>query len=150
MEKKQFQNMSMRTQMSRIYCVCPILSLAIYLFTKGCDREGSKTTLFPRDAESKFSKWLRKICEANSETLRSQVLDISMIGTHSFRKGVPILSGTPGGPTAIAIYLCAGWSLGPIQSRYVLEGERGDQMCGRAATGFPITDVTFAKVQQTF
>ena len=127
--------------------ICPILSLAIYLFTKGYDREGSKTTLFPGDAESKFSKWLRKICEANSETLRSQGVDISMIGTHSFRKGVAtFLSGTPGGPTAIAIYLRAGWSLGPVQSRYILEGEGGDQMCGRAATGLPITDVTFANL----
>jgi hypothetical protein len=129
------------------HSICLILSLAIYLFTKGYDREGSKTTQFPGDAESKFSKWLRRICEANSETLRSQGVDISMIATHSFRKGVAtFLSGTPGGPTAIAIYLRAGWSLGPVQSRYILEGEGGDQMCGRAATGLPITDVTFANL----
>ena len=59
-----------------------------------------------------------------------------MIGTHSFRKGIAtFLSGSPGSPTAIAIYLRARWSLGPVQSRYILEGEGGDQVCGRAATG---------------
>ena len=33
--------------------ICPILSFAIYLFTKGYDREGSKTTIFANDAESR-------------------------------------------------------------------------------------------------
>lgn len=89
--------------------------------------------------------------EVNSETLRNQGVDISMIGTHSFRKGIAtFLSGTPGGPTAIAIYLRAGWSLGPVQSRYILEGEGGDQVCGRAATGLPLTDVSFANLPAHF
>jgi hypothetical protein len=131
--------------------ICPILSFAIYLFTKGYDREGSKTTIFAGDAESRFSKWLRKVCDVNSETLMNQGVDISMIGTHSFRKGIAtFLSGTPGGPTAIAIYLRAGWSLGPVQSRYILEGEGGDQVCGRAATGLPLTDVSFANLPAHF
>ena len=74
-----------------------------------------------------------------------------MIGTHSFRKGIAtFFSGTPGGPTAIAIYLRAGWSLGPVQSRYILEGEGGDQVCGRAATGLPLTDVSFANLPAHF
>ena len=37
-----------------------------YIALQGYDREGSKTTLFPGDAESKFSKWLKKTCEANN------------------------------------------------------------------------------------
>ena len=131
--------------------ICPILSFAIYLFTKGYDREGSKTTIFAGDAESRFSKWLKKVCEVNKEVLQNQGVDISMIGTHSFRKGIAsFLSGTPGGPTAIAIYLRAGWSLGPVQSRYILEGEGGDQVCGRAATGLPLTDVAFANLPAHF
>jgi hypothetical protein len=75
----------------------------------------------------------------------NQVVDVSMIGTHSFRKGIAS-SGTPGGLTAIAIYLRAGWSLGPLQSRYILEGEGGDVVCGRAATGLPVTDVSFSNL----
>ena len=131
--------------------ICPILSFAIYVFTKGYDRQGAKTTIFAGDSESRFSKWLMKLCHENTELLRNQGIDISMIGTHSFRKGIAtFLSGTPGGPTAIAIYLRAGWSLGPVQSRYILEGEGGDQVCGRAATGLPLTDISFANLPAHF
>ena len=81
----------------------------------------------------------KKRFEANNETIRSQGVDISMIGAHSFRGGVAIfLSGTPGGPTAIAIYLRAGWSLGPVQSRYILEGEGGDQMVVGLRQGYQL------------
>jgi hypothetical protein len=131
--------------------ICPILSFAIYVFTRGYDREGSKTRVFQGDSESRFSKWLARLCEENKELLRNQGVDISMIGTHSFRKGIAtFLSGTPGGPTAIAIYLRAGWSLGPVQSRYILEGEGGDQVCGRAATGLPLTETAFANLPPHF
>lgn len=131
--------------------ICPILSFAIYVFTRGYDRVGSKTRVFQGDSESRFSKWLTRLCEENKELLINQGVDISMIGTHSFRKGIAsFLSGTPGGPTAIAIYLRAGWSLGPVQSRYILEGEGGDQVCGRAATGLPLTDTSFANLPAHF
>ena len=89
---------------------CPILSFAVYIFTRGFEREGSKMTLFAGDAESRFSKWLSSLCQSNKDVLLNQGVDKSMIGTHSFRKGVAsFLSGTPGGPTAISIYLRAGW-----------------------------------------
>lgn len=131
--------------------ICPILSFAIYIFTRGYDREGSKTNIFSGEAESRFSKWLHRLCTENKVLLMNQGIDVSMIGTHSFRKGIAsFLSGTPGGPTAIAIYLRAGWSLGPVQSRYILEGEGGDQVCGRAATGLPVTDVSFSNLPPHF
>ena len=131
--------------------VCPILSFAVYIFTRGYEREGSKMTIFAGDAESRFSKWLGKLCQANKELLLNQGVEISMIGTHSFRKGIAsFLSGTPGGPTAISIYLRAGWSLGPVQSRYILEGEGGDQVCGRAASGLPLTEASFANLPPHF
>ena len=131
--------------------ICPILSFAIYIFTRGYDREGSKTTIFSGEAESRFSKWLHKLCADNKDSLINQGIDISMIGTHSFRKGIAsFLSGSPGGPTSVAIYLRAGWSLGPVQSRYILEGEGSDQVCGRAATGLPLTDVSFANLPAHF
>ena len=131
--------------------ICLILNFAIYVFTRRYDREGSKTRVFQGDSESRFSKWLSRLCEDNEELLRNQRVDISMIGTHSFRKGIAtFLSGTRGGPTAIAIYLRAGWSLGLVQSRYILEGEGGDQVCGRAATGLPLTDTSFANLPAHF
>ena len=89
--------------------ICPILSFAVYIFTRGYEREGSKMTIFAGDVESRFSKWLSNLCSTNKELLLNQGIDISMIGTHSFRKGISsFLSGTPGGPTVIAIYLRAG------------------------------------------
>jgi hypothetical protein len=131
--------------------ICPILSFAIYLFTRGYDREGSKASLFSGEAESRFSKWLHKLCADNKEVLMNQGIEISMIGTHSFRKGVAsYLSGTPGGPTSISIYLRAGWSLGPVLSRYIMEGEGSDQQCGRAAAGLPVTEVAFANLPPRF
>jgi hypothetical protein len=41
-------------------------------------------------------------------------------------------------------------ALGPVQSRYILEGEGGDQVCGRAASGLPLTDVSFANLPPHF
>ena len=67
--------------------------------------------------------------------------------TNSFFSIKALISG---GPTTISIYLRAGWSLGPVQSRYTLEGEGGDQVCGRAATGLPVTDVSFANLPPHF
>jgi hypothetical protein len=131
--------------------ICPILSFAVCVFTRGYEREGSKMTIFAGDAESRFSKWLSNLCTANKDLLQNHGVEISMIGTHSFRKGIAsFLSGTHGGPTAISIYLRAGWSLGPVQSRYILEGEGGDQVCGRAASGLPLTDVSFANLPPHF
>ena len=70
------------------------------------------------------------------------------LGTHSIRKGVStFLSGIP---TAISIYLRAGWSLGNVQNRYILDGGGGDQLCGRAATGLDINDVSFASLPPHF
>ena len=78
--------------------LCPILSFAIYIFIGGYEREGSKMTIFAGDAESRFSKWLQNLCTINKELLKNQDIDIiSMIGTHSFWKGIAsFLSGTPG------------------------------------------------------
>jgi hypothetical protein len=132
--------------------ICPILSFAVYTFTRGYEREGSKRTIFAGDAESRFSKWLGNLCTENKDLLLNQGVQISMIGTHSFRKSIAsFLSGTPNGPTAISIYSRAGWSLGPVQSRYILEGEGGDQVCGRAASGLLLlTDVTFTADRRYF
>ena len=78
-------------------------------------------------------------------------LIISEIGSHSFRKGIAsALANNPGGPTAINIWLRAGWSLGPVQSRYIFEGAGGDQFVGRAATGISLSDPAFANLPPHF
>lgn len=127
--------------------ICPILSFAVYFFTSGWRREGAKKTVFAdvTDTEKRFSRWLRSVCTVEERELANMGLTVVQIGTHSFRKGVAtFLSSMIGGPNPVSIFLRAGWSLGPVQSRYILEGEGSDQLCGRAAAGHSITDANFA------
>jgi hypothetical protein len=67
--------------------ICPILSFAVYIFTRGYEREVSKKTIFAGAAESRFSQWLSNLCVVNKDVLKNQGVDISMIGTHSFGRG---------------------------------------------------------------
>lgn len=133
--------------------ICPILSFAIYIFTTGYRRGGSKTSVFEGDVdntESKFSKWFKKFVVDRAATLLAMGVIIAEIGTHSFRKGIAtFLSSMPGGPSPISIYIRAGWSLG-VQSRYILEGGGGDQVCGRAASGLNLCDSEFAELPPHF
>jgi hypothetical protein len=128
--------------------ICPILWFAVWIWSQDFRRGGAKTTIFCEEnskVEDRFSNWLRTILDANEQQLLIMGITIMNIGTHSFRKGVAtFLSGMPGGPTAISIYLRAGWSLGRVQQRYILQGEGGDQLAGRAASGLSLTDVDFA------
>jgi hypothetical protein len=95
--------------------ICPILSFAIYLFTTGFRRSGAKRTVFgdTKETESRFSKWLKSTCGSLCHDLLILGILIAEIGSHSFRKGIStFLSSLCSGPSAIAIYLRAGWSLG--------------------------------------
>ncbi len=134
--------------------ICPVLALALHVFTMGFRRADAKKNVFggggisenkSTETEKRFSKWLGHTCSNLQPVLQSMGLSIDDIGTHSFRKGIAcFLAGTPGGPSPIAIYLRAGWSLGGVQMRYILNCEGGDQLCGRAATGLPLIDADFA------
>ena len=133
--------------------ICPILWFAVYIWCMGFRREGAKATVFggQKETQSRFSKWLHSVCGANVNELLMMGIIIVEIGTHSFRKGVAnFLSALAGGPSAVAIYLRAGWSLGPVTSRYILEGQGNDQLAGRAATGLPITEPEFADLPPHF
>lgn len=68
-----------------------------------------------------------------------------------FRKGVAtyVLS-FPGGPTSVATFLRAGWSLGNTQQRYIHEGDGSDQLIGRVACGLPINTLDFTYVPPQF
>mmetsp|Transcript_16838 Transcript_16838/g.28163 ORF Transcript_16838/g.28163 Transcript_16838/m.28163 type:complete len:455 (-) Transcript_16838:169-1533(-) len=127
--------------------LCPLLAFAIYLFTTGYRREDSKRTVFGTESKSLFGDWLKRVMRnvQVAEDLLILGMKVIEIGTHSFRKGVAgFLSGIIDGPNPIAIYLRAGWSLGRVQSRYILECSGGDRLCGRAATGLCLTEQAFA------
>lgn len=122
--------------------ICPILSLGVLVLTAGVRHDGASNLLFGNShGESRFTKWLVPVCKESADELLEHSVSFSDIGTHSFRKGVAsFLSGMVSGPSPIAIYLRAGWSLG-VQKRYILEGGGGDQLAGRAATGIDINSV---------
>ncbi|KAH9141604.1 hypothetical protein AeRB84_014234, partial [Aphanomyces euteiches] len=125
--------------------LCPILSLAILVFTRGCPISSTSTLLFGPGAKDKFSKWLRRTCKEFGDEILSLGLSILEIGTHSFRKGVATaLSNNPGGPQSVSIWLRAGWSLGNVQNIYIFVGSGGDQFVGRAATGLNVNEREFA------
>ena len=108
--------------------ICPILSLAVYVFCKSFMRTGARMTLFNdnENNENRFSKWLGSTCKDQENNLVSFGIMIMKIGTHSFRKGVAsFLASCPDGPNAISIFLRAGWSLGAVQSRYIFAGQGG-------------------------
>lgn len=131
--------------------ICPILALAIFVFCQGhrVNCAASGRLLFAGNSAdrtaNRFGQWLRNITVAFEEDIMSLGIIIKDIGTHSFRKGIAtILSNCPGGPTAISIWLRAGWSLGNVQDRYIYQGAGGDQYVGRAATLLDLNSVDFA------
>ena len=69
--------------------LCPVLALAVYVFTYGFRRTGAKRTLFSEDqkAESRFSDWLKSSLGGLAADLVAMGIAIIEIGTHSFRKG---------------------------------------------------------------
>ena len=124
---------------------CPVLSLAILVFSRGYSRDGSVRYIFGETAKDRFSSWLSSTLKKFAESILALGIIICEIGSHSFRKGVAtLLSNMPGGPSAVSVFLRAGWSLGAVQSRYIFEGSGGDQYCGRAAAGLSINDPDFA------
>jgi hypothetical protein len=134
--------------------ICPVLSLALYIWTMGPRANTTNRLVFSgkaRDTEENFGKWLDQACESMKEALAALNLEIDEVGTHSFRKGVAsFLAGMIAGPSAISIYHRAGWSVGTVQQRYLVEGEGGDQLCGRAASGLCILTTEFAQLPPHF
>lgn len=101
--------------------------------------------------EQRFSGWLKQILSTYGNALVALGADAIEIGTHSLRKGVAtFLSGLIGGPGAVSIFFRAGWSIGKVTMRYILEGGGGDELCGRAATCVPITSIDFANLPPHF
>ena len=54
------------------------------------------------------------------------------------------------GPSALQVFLRAGWSVGNVQDRYLFAGAGGDQVTGRALSGLPYLDSSFASLPPHF
>lgn len=127
--------------------ICPILALAVLIFSSPAHQNNSPRQVFVGEhSESRFSEVLRSTLSAVSESEKMTLGgNVNEFGTHSARKGSPTyVLGMVEGPNPVQVFLRAGWTLGNVQDRYLFSGEGGDQLCGRAAAGLPITDELFA------
>lgn len=131
--------------------ICPVLSVAVVLLCRPF-LPNNPALFAGKDNEDRFSgalsSTLKSLSEADASLLGASKTDI---GTHSARKGAPsyVLS-LPAGPSTVATYLRAGWSVGTTQDRYIFSGEGGDQLCGRAVCGLSIHDTDFASLPPHF
>jgi hypothetical protein len=129
--------------------ICPILALAVLIFTvhRGADI-AMQTLLADGNSDDRFSKILAKIVQQLPENILGE--DPSEIGTHSNRKGSTsyVLSFVI--ISAVQVYLRAGWSLGDVPDRYIFAGAGGDQVVGRTVAGLPINSKEFATLPPHF
>jgi len=130
--------------------ICPVLSLAVMIFTKHRGENLNNHKLFGGlDPENRFSKILKSMLEEIPEEVNLGA-PRNDLGSHSQRKGsityflgFSIIS-------AVQAYLRAGWSLGNVQDRYIFGGAGGDQLVGRAVCGLPINNIDFATLPPHF
>jgi len=91
------------------------------IFTKWCG-DARDTHLDRRTLSSMSYLSFYELIKGGGKRKKYGSVDVVEVGTHSFRKGVAeFLSGMVGGASPKSIYLRSGWSLGPVQSRYILE-----------------------------
>lgn len=132
--------------------VCPILALALFVFSMGTRTQPEKASLFgkPDAAEKRFSEWLAKLVQDMESELESYGIKKEDVGTHSLRKGlITYLCGIPGGPSIVSICKRAGWSLG-VKDRYIFLAGGDDEVCGRAACGLDHNSTKFAVLPPHF
>jgi hypothetical protein len=113
--------------------LCPILALALHVFSTSFREDNEdRSKIFMGTPYDLFCKWL----QAALETMGNLGYAATEFGSHSFRKGITTFcAALIGGPSVIAIFQRAGWSLGQVQDRYFMYSDGGDQLCGRIAAG---------------
>ena len=126
--------------------ICPILSLAKYLFSNPSILS-SDDRLFPGGNQySRFMKSFRRALLRQKDEIKKLGGDIQYLGSHSARKGAATLAacGCTVSPPMASICLRAGWSMGPVKERYLFYEKAGDQFVGRTVCGLSPLSVEFA------
>lgn len=78
-------------------------------------------------------------------------LTASMLRTHSFRKGcATYCQSFKGGPSTLAVFNRAGWSLSNVQLRYIFPTDADDQLLGRVACDMPWGDTKCGELSPHF
>ena len=134
--------------------VCPFLALFEYLavYPEILREAGNRRSKLYRggsdkreSASARFWSILKDVLEEHEEEVHRLGYEIDDLGTHSIRKGAStyISSGTTAAPSAVAINIRGGWSMG-IHETYMLWEKAGDNYCGRVAAGLPVLSPKFA------
>lgn len=126
--------------------ICPILSLAVFIFCSGFRPPDGRQQLFiGTNSKDRFAHQLHSLVQGLSEAEKDRLgCAPEDIGTHSERKGSSSYClGQVAGPTPVSVFLRMGQSLGQLKDRYIFAGEGADQLCGRMVCGLPYSDHTF-------
>jgi hypothetical protein len=131
--------------------ICPILSIAIYLFSR-TEHIIDIGRVFDSDcAESNFGKFLRNLL--HGPDIDTHILGVHPddLGTHSPRKASPTYCQQfPQGPTTDTIKLRMGHSLGKTRDAYIHPEAFSDRFLGRIAAGLPYNDINFGTLPPHF
>lgn len=133
--------------------ICPILALAVYIFTTTNINRSKTNQLYPSsDNKSRFgnglSEELNKLNNLEESQLGCSKHDI---GTHSLRKGSgTFVSGQIGGPSTTSICLRMGHSIGQTRDKYIFSEPGSDQFLGRLLSGLPYQNVEFESLPPHF
>ena len=133
--------------------ICPILSLAVLIFTSGYRAADERTQLFTgTNSKNRFGNILREVMDDLSDEEKIKLgCAPEDLGTHSARKGAPSYTlGQVYGPNPIVVSLRMGQSIGKIKDKYYFQMDGGDQLCGRMVAGLPFHDETFAVLPPHF
>ncbi|CAN0513534.1 unnamed protein product, partial [Phaeothamnion confervicola] len=102
--------------------------------------------LFPgHDQYQRFGAFLGRKASGTDNLFEFFDVAAKDIGTHSARKGAATYaaSGSTACPPIPAICLRAGWTVGPVQDRYIRYEAAGDQYMGRTVSGLPLSSHDF-------
>ncbi|OWZ02720.1 hypothetical protein PHMEG_00025674 [Phytophthora megakarya] len=126
--------------------ICPILALAVLLFSYPDRSTGGKQQLFAgSNNKTRFGDILRKTLKQLSESEQQQLgSPTGDIAAHSLRKGSSTYTlAQVSGPNPVTVFLRMGQSLGRLKDRYIHYGEGADQLCGRMVCGLPFDRLEF-------
>ncbi|ETO99546.1 hypothetical protein F441_23039, partial [Phytophthora nicotianae CJ01A1] len=128
--------------------ICPIVALGLYWAITVFD---DSDLLFPGSNQyERFRKPLLRLLTQEEEDvaaeLKRQGLDPTELGTHSMRKGSATFcsSGSTACPSATAVHLRSGWSLGGVQNTFLRYEAAGDMHVGRTVAGLPTESSQFS------
>ncbi|CAM9637464.1 unnamed protein product, partial [Phaeothamnion confervicola] len=131
--------------------ICPFLALGLFLLAYPVGAVARK--LFSgNDQSQRFSAFLGRKTRAGGNFLEVYGIEPNDVGTHSARKGAATYaaSGSTACPPIPAICLRAGWSVGPVQDRYIRYEAAGDQYVGRTVCGLPLSTDAFGVLPPYF